>query len=140
MVSSVIDGQTCAGRELILLYHERWEIELTFDEQKTHQTAPRVTKPAHLRSETPLGVMQEVYTLAIGHYVTRSLMAEAAAAEGLDPDRLSFFGCLQVLRTRLPECPAKPLERRAWLGAFLRELSKERTEPRRNRINPRVVR
>src|SRR5260370_8862661 len=105
MVSSVIDGQTCAGRELILLYHERWEVELTFDEQKTHQTAPRATKPAHLRSETPLGVMQEMYALSIGHYATRSLMAEAAEQRGLDPDRLSFLGCLHILRTRLPEGP-----------------------------------
>ena len=34
-----------------------------------------MTKPANLRSETPLGVIQELYALAIGHYVTRALMA-----------------------------------------------------------------
>src|SRR5260370_6800532 len=113
MVSSVIDGQTCAGRELILTYHERWEIELTFDEQKTHQTPPRATKPAHLRSQTPLGVVQEIYALSIGHYVVRSLMSEAAKSEGLDPDRLSFLGSLQVLRTRLPAFPPAPEQTRA---------------------------
>jgi hypothetical protein len=140
LLTTLVDAAAHPGWELILLYHERWEIELTFDEQKTHQTPPRPTKPAHLRSETPLGVIQEVYTLAIGHYVTRSLMAEAAAEERLDPDRLSFLGCLQILKTRLPECPGNTLARREWLEVFLAELAKQQIEPRRNRINPRVVR
>jgi hypothetical protein len=140
LLTTLLDALAHPAHDLILLYHERWEIELTFDEQKTHQTPPRVSKPAHLRSETPLGVIQELYTLALGHYVSRALMAEAAAQQGIDPDRLSFLGCLQVLRTRLPECPGDIQARRAWLEVFLDELAKEHIEPRRNRINPRVVR
>jgi hypothetical protein len=140
LLTTLLDASAHPAGEMINIYHERWEIELTFDEQKTHQTPPRATKPAHLRSETPLGVIQEIYALAIGHYVTRSLMAEAAAEEGLDPDRLSFLGCLQILKTRLPECPADTAARPAWLEVFLAELAKEQIEPRRNRINPRVVR
>ena len=89
----------------MLLYHERWEIELVYDEQKTHQNPWRVTKSADLRSQTPQGVLQELYALSLGHFVVRSVMVEAAAMEGLDPDRLSFVGCLQILRCRLPECP-----------------------------------
>lgn len=65
-----------------------------------------MTKSADLRSETPLGVLQELYSLSLGHFVVRSVMTAAAAVEGLDPDRLSFVGCLQILRCRLPECPA----------------------------------
>lgn len=60
--------------------------------------------------------------------------------KGCDPDRLSFAGCLQILKTRLPECPADEMQRPRWLLALLEELSMEQTEPRRNRINPRVVR
>jgi Insertion element 4 transposase N-terminal/Transposase DDE domain len=140
LLTTLLDAQSHPARELILLYHERWEIELTIDEQKTHQSPWRVTKPAHLRSETPSGVMQEVYALAIGHHVTRTLMAEAAAREGLDPDRLSFVGCLQVLKTRLPELPSRPSRQPGWYQAFLQEMARERTEPRRDRVNPRVVR
>jgi Insertion element 4 transposase N-terminal/Transposase DDE domain len=140
LLTTLLDAQTWPAQELIVLYHERWEIELTFDEQKTHQTPPRPTKPAHLRSETPLGVLQELYALAIAHYATRDLMAGAAAQEGLDPDRLSFVGCLQIVRTRLPECPAEPAAGRRWQETLRGELGKERTEPRRHRINPRVVR
>jgi hypothetical protein len=140
LLTTLLDAEKHPAQELIVLYHERWEIELTFDEQKTHLTPPRPTKPAHLRSETPLGVVQEIYALSIGHYVTRNLMAEAAACSEQDPDRLSFLGCLQILRTRLPECPADEQERARFMTALLTEMAKEQTEPRRNRINPRVVR
>src|SRR5205814_3202 len=113
--------------KLIIMYHERWEIEQTFDEQKTHQNPWRVTKPANLRSETPTGVMQEIYALAIGHYVTRKMMAETAQQKGMDPDRLSFVGCLDIIRTRLGECPADVQQRECWLGWLRQEMSKELT-------------
>jgi Insertion element 4 transposase N-terminal/Transposase DDE domain len=140
LLTTLLDALAHPARELILLYHQRWEIELTFDEQKTHQNPWRVTKPADLRSQTPLGVLQEMYALSIGHYVMRGLMASAAQTEGLDPDRLSFVGCLQVLRTRLPEFPAQVAAQAGWLQALLTEMARERTPPRRNRVNPRVVR
>lgn len=140
LLTTLLDAVAQPARALILLYHERWEIELAFDEQKTHQSPWRVTKPADLRSETPLGVLQEMYALSIGHYVMRGLMARAAQPEGLDPDRLSFVGCLAVLRTRLPEFPAQAAAQAGWLQALLTEMARERTEPRRNRVNPRVVR
>jgi hypothetical protein len=140
LLTTLLDAAAHPARELIVLYHERWEVELTFDEQKTHQNAWQVTKPADVRSQTPLGVVQELYALSIGHHVTRALMATAARREDLDPDRLSFVGCLQVLRTRLAEFPAEDDKRGPWCRALLAELAKERTEPRRNRINPRVVR
>src|SRR3954451_8756534 len=100
------EGPHPAG-ELIILYHERWEHEQVFDEQKTHQDPRRATKPAHLRSETPAGVIQELYALSLGHFVIRSLMCEAAATAGLDPDVLSFTGCFQILKCRLPECQSE---------------------------------
>ena len=140
LLSTLLDAVKYPAAELICLYHERWEIELVYDEQKTHQDPVRPGKAAQLRSETPAGVIQELYALSLGHYLTRAFMAEAAEQEGLDPDRLSFMGCLRVLRTRLPEYLAVPPARRAqWYEALLWEMAQERLEPRRNRINPRVV-
>jgi Insertion element 4 transposase N-terminal/Transposase DDE domain len=140
LITNLFDEETYPARELILLYHERWEEELVFDEQKTHQDPRRATKPAQLRSETPTGVIQEVYALSLGHFVIRSLMFEAAATVGLDPDRLSFTGCFQILKCRLPECDGKTSATfEAWYNGLLWEIQKERTEPRRNRINPRVI-
>jgi hypothetical protein len=140
LITNLLDGELYPAMELILLYHERWEEELVFDEQKTHQDPRRATKPAQLRSETPTGVIQEVYALSLAHFVIRSLMFEAAATVDLDPDRLSFTGCFQILKCRLPECQGKtPAELESWYKGILWEVQRERTEPRRNRINPRVI-
>jgi hypothetical protein len=142
LLTTLLDAEHYPAPELVLLYHERWEIELVYDEQKTHQNPWRVTKSADLRSQTPAGVLQELYALSLGHFVVRSVMAAAAATARLDPDRLSFVGCLQVLRCRLPECPDPASASFAgWYRGLLWEVSRERTDDavRRNRINPRVV-
>lgn len=140
LITNLFDEDLYPAMELILLYHERWEEEQVFDEQKTHQDPRRATKPAQVRSETPAGVIQEIYALSLGHFVIRSLMFEAAATVGLDPDGLSFTGCFQILKCRLPECDGKTAASfEAWYEGLLWELQGERTEPRRNRINPRVI-
>lgn len=142
LITNLFDEDLYPAQDLIMLYHERWEQELVYDEQKTHQDPPRATKPAHLRSETPAGVIQEVYALSLGHFVTRALMFEAAATVGLDTDRLSFTGCFQILKCRLPECDnSTPGRFEEWYQRLLWEMQGERTddEVRRNRINPRVV-
>jgi transposase IS4-like protein/DDE family transposase len=142
LITNLLDEAVYPAEELIILYHERWEQELVYDEQKTHQDPRRATKPAHLRSETPAGVIQEVYALSLGHFVVRSLMFEAATSAGLDPDRLSFLGCFQILKCRLPECHSSTPEAfEGWYRGLLWEMQRERTDDvvRRNRINPRVV-
>jgi hypothetical protein len=140
LITNLFDEQLYPAAELIPLYHERWEEELVFDEQKTHQDPRRASKPANLRSETPAGAIQELYALSLAHFVTRALMFKAAQIENVDSDRLSFTGCLQILQCRLPECRATSVASlEQWYAALLWEMSRERTEPRRNRINPRVT-
>ncbi len=82
LITNLFDEDLDPAKGLIMLYHERWEQELVYDEQKTHHDPRRATKPAHLRSETPAGVIQEMYALSLGHFVTRALMFEAAATAG----------------------------------------------------------
>ncbi len=140
LMTTLLDEQLYPASELIALYHERWEEELTYDEQKTHQDPRRATKPAHLRSETPSGVVQEMYALSLAHFVIRALMFEASASIGLDTDRLSFTGCFQILKCRLPECDTQtPQAFETWYESLLWEMQQEQIEPRRNRINPRVI-
>jgi len=140
LMTTLLDEQQYPASELISLYHERWEIELTYDEQKTHQDPRRATKPAHLRSETPAGVIQELYALSLSHFVIRALMFEAATAIDLDPDRLSFTGCFQILKCRLPECDHRTVASlQDWYEALQWEMQHETIVPRRNRINPRVI-
>jgi hypothetical protein len=140
LMTNLLDAGQYPALELVSGYHERWEEEMVFDEQKTHQDPRRAEKPANLRSQTPEGVFQELYAVSLAHFVVRALMVEAARPVRLDVDRLSFTGCLRILQCRLPECDSRtPRSFEAWYAAVLEELSKERIEPRRNRVNPRVI-
>jgi len=140
LATNLFDHTLFPALELVCYYHERWEEELVFDEQKTHLDPRRPTKPTHLRSQTPEGVKQELYALSLGHFAVRVLMLAAAQQENLDVDQLSFTGCLHILQARLPECDSSTPQRLdQWYQLLLAELSQERLEPRRNRINPRVV-
>jgi hypothetical protein len=74
------------------LYHRRWEIETTFAELKVTQGLE-----GGLRSRTPAGVHFEVGGHVLLYFLTRWLMAAAAAQAGLDPLRLSFQGARDEL-------------------------------------------
>jgi hypothetical protein len=140
LMTNLFDVEEFPAMEMIMEYHERWEIEIAFDEQKTHQDPCRAEKTTNLRSETSDGLKQELFALSLGHFVTRTMMAEAAATSNLDVDRLSFKGCFQILKTRLPECDAATETSFAdWFKAVLWEMSCETIPARRNRINPRVI-
>ena len=134
LLTTLLDEALDPAETLIVLYHERWEEELAIDELKTHQRERPV-----LRSQTPGGVVQELYGLLLGHYVIRVLMQEAAAVNGIDPQRLSFTGALKILRCRLPECPASRRGLRQWYRNLVAEVAEEVLEERRDRINPRVI-
>jgi hypothetical protein len=134
LLTTLLDERLDPAEALIVLYHERWEEELTIDELKTHQRERPV-----LRSQTPGGVVQELYGLLLGHYVVRVLMQEAAARRGIDPHRLSFPATLKILRGRLPECPASERGLRRWYHDLVTEVAEEMLEERRDRINPRVI-
>jgi hypothetical protein len=60
LITNLLDEVIDPAMGMIILYHERWEEELVFDEQETHQDPRRATKPAEVRSETPAGVIQEI--------------------------------------------------------------------------------
>lgn len=140
LMTNLLDAEQFPAEELIMEYHERWEEEIVFDEQKTHQDPCRAEKTTNYRSETTDGLKQEMYALSIGHFVIRALMLQAAKQAKLDVDRLSFKGSFQILKTRLPECDARSeVTFGQWYEALIWEISREKIPPRRNRINPRVI-
>ncbi len=134
LMTTLLDDRQHPAKQLIVLYHERWEEELAFDELKTHQRERLV-----LRSGTPAGVVQEIYGLLLSHFVVRKLMCEAAALKSLAPRELSFVDTLKILRCRLPECPRNPVGLQSWYDNLLDEIAEQQLPPRRNRINPRVI-
>ena len=140
LMTNLFDASVYPAMELILEYHERWEEEIVFDEQKTHQDPCRAEKTTNMRSETSDGLRQELYALSLAHFVTRAMMLQAADTTKTDVDRLSFKGCFQILKTRLPEChPGTETNFTEWFEAVIWEMSCETIPVRRNRINPRVI-
>src|SRR5262249_10984516 len=93
LLTTLLGAEPYPAVELVELYHQRWEEELSIDELKTHQKE----RPT-LRSQTPRGVAQEIEGLMLAHYCVRAVMCEAAGEVGLDPRRLSFVGTLKILR------------------------------------------
>jgi hypothetical protein len=134
LLTTLLDAELDPATALVCLYHERWEEELTIDELKTHQRERPV-----LRSQTPAGVVQEIYGLLLAHFLVRVLMHDAAATQNLDPRRGSFTATLKILRCRLPECPPSARGCQRWYHRLVQEVAEEVLPPRRNRVNPRVI-
>jgi hypothetical protein len=104
LVTTILDHRQAPAPELAALYHERWEIETSLDELKTHLRGAQIV----LRSKTPELVRQEFFGLLMTHYAIRALMHQAALKADEDPDRLSFLHAVRVVQRRLPRYVAIP--------------------------------
>lgn len=98
LFTTLVDPDEAPAEELATAYAQRWEIESTFDELKTHQRGPR----AVLRSKSPQLVLQEIWGHLCCHYAIRTLMWEAADQAGVDADRVSFVAALRIARRSIP--------------------------------------
>jgi hypothetical protein len=104
LITTILDYTLAPAPELAALYHERWEIETSLDELKTHLRGAQIV----LRSKTPELVQQEFYGLLMAHFAVRALMHEAALGTDEDPDRLSFLHAVRVVQRRMPRSVAIP--------------------------------
>jgi len=104
LFTTMLDPDEATAVDLAAAYTQRWEIELAFDELKTHQRGPRTV----LRSKSPDLVLQEIWGHLCCHYAIRSLMAEAATHSGHDPDRVSFLAALRITRQTIAHPGAFP--------------------------------
>lgn len=104
LITTILDPAAAPAKALAALYHERWEIETSLDELKTHLRGAQIV----LRSKTPDLVRQEFYGLLMAHYAVRGLMHEAALRAGEDPDRLSFLHSVHVVQRRMARFVAIP--------------------------------
>jgi hypothetical protein len=104
LITTILDPAQAPAKELAALYHERWEIETSLDELKTHLRGAQIV----LRSKTPELVQQEFWGLLLAHFAIRGLMHEAALKADEDPDRLSFLHSVRVVQRRLARYAAIP--------------------------------
>jgi hypothetical protein len=136
LITTLLNPRLAPAHDLACAYHERWEIELVIDEIDTHQRLVGRT----LRSLTPTGVIQELYSILLAHYAVRVLMHEAALTVDVDVDRLSFVHALEIVRDAMPEFQqVNAAQQRALYERMLRLLAAKQLPARRVRTNPRVI-
>ncbi|MCU0481609.1 MAG: IS4 family transposase [Anaerolineae bacterium] len=136
LITTLLDPMLYPVLDLIELYHERWEIELTIDEIDSHQRYPN--RP--FRSQKPLGVIQEFYAMLLAHYILRVFIHKTARIYQLDPDRLSFTFTLQVVTDAIVYFQLFPTDYHPHFFACLFAWIQQCQYPeRRLRFNPRVV-
>jgi len=137
LLTSLLDSDAYPAAEIIALYHERWELELSFDEVKTH-TLER--EEALLRCKAPERVRQEIWGLALAYNLVRLAMARVARRADVSPTRISYRHAVNFIRV-------------CWLSAHLvspgalprrldglhEELALLILPPRRTRRFPRAV-
>lgn len=143
LLTSLLDPEQYPARELALLYHDRWESELSYDEQKVHLIPLQHGKQKTVfRSKMPDGVRQEVYGMLISYNLVRGLMNEVATTANVDPRHLSFVETLRLidLATVAYQCARTPRARAAVRQRLAHDIAETlNARPRRPRHYPRVV-
>jgi hypothetical protein len=94
LLTTLMDPSHYPAQEVIDLYHARWELEVGFDELKTHM----LERKECLRSLKPEGVYQELWGQLLVYNLVRREMLLAAEAHELPPKRISFRSSLLWIR------------------------------------------
>lgn len=94
LLTSLLDPAQYPAAEVVALYHERWELELGYDELKTEV----LDRAETLRSQRPEAVAQELWGVLLAYNLVRLEMARAAALAAVAPTRISFVAALHLIR------------------------------------------
>ncbi len=100
LLTSLTDPMDYPAQELAALYHERWEIELGYDEIKTHMLERKET----IRSQTVVGVRQELWGILLTYNLVRLEMDKIARQANVPPNRISFVTAMRFIRDEWAWC------------------------------------
>jgi hypothetical protein len=134
LVTTLTDVAAYPSGGLAELYRRRWQAGLCLRSLKV------TLKMDILRGRSPGVVRKEVWAHLLAYDLVRGLMAEAASAEGVRPDELSFAGALHAVNSFLPELRGAVAAAAARLGAaLLAAIGSHRVGNRPDRVGPRAV-
>jgi len=91
LLTSLLDPERYPADEVRALYHERWEIEIGFDEMKTDMLDRLET----IRSKSPAAVAQEMWGVLTAYNLVRLEMERIADELQVAPTRISFVASLR---------------------------------------------
>jgi hypothetical protein len=137
LLTSLLDPIEYPAKEVVALYHDRWEIELGYGEIKTDMLDRLET----IRSRTVKGVEQELWGIFLAYNLVRLEMQRTAAELGVPPLKISFLASLRLVCETWTWCAiaspgAIPTRLRTMRELFTRLVLPDR---RSGRAYPRAV-
>jgi Transposase DDE domain len=137
VVTTLLDPSQASREELAELYRARWNNELDLRSIKITLQMDR------LRCKSPELVRKEIWAHVLAYNLIRTVMAQAAAGEGIAPRSISFKATLQVLEAFRPLLAERAGGRAGRLAAFheqlLRAIAVHRVADRPDRFEPRMT-
>jgi hypothetical protein len=94
LFTTLLDATMYPAQAIVELYHERWELEIGYDELKTHLLERREA----LRSLSPQAIDQEVWGIVLLYNLVRNEMLQLALANEALPKDISFKASLLLMR------------------------------------------
>jgi Transposase DDE domain len=137
VVTTLLDPAQAGKEELASLYRARWNNELDLRSIKV------TLQMDMLRCKAPDLVRKEIWTHVLAYNLIRTVMAQAAAGEGVPPRSISFKATLQVLEAFRPLIADRAHRgaghRAALYGQLLRAIAVHRVADRPDRFEPRMA-
>ena len=93
LLTSLLDAEQFPSKEISAVYHERWELELGYDELKTEL----LDREEAIRSKTREGVEQELWGICLAYNLVRLEMERVAKSAKVEPTRISFVESLRLI-------------------------------------------
>jgi hypothetical protein len=138
VATTLLDPAQASREELASLYRARWNNELDLRSIKV------VLQMDRLRCKTPELVRKEIWAHVLAYNLIRTVMAQAAAREGVEARSISFKATLQVLEAFRPVIAAQVDRGAGHLAALyeelLRAIAVHRVGDRPDRFEPRMTR
>lgn len=100
VLTSLLDASQYPAKETAALYHERWELEMGYDEVKTEMLVSAET----MRSKSPSGVRQEIWGTLLSYNLIRLEMEKIADEAKVEPTRISFVMALRLIQDEWMWC------------------------------------
>jgi hypothetical protein len=96
IVTTLLDPKRYSTEAIVELYLRRWEMELTFRDLKTTMGMEV------LRCKTPTMIEKELRMFIMAYNCVRTLMVEAGVKYQIPPQRISFKGTVDAIRSFHP--------------------------------------
>jgi hypothetical protein len=133
VVTTILDASIDGG-QIGELYEQRWSGEIDIRSLKS------TMQMDVLRCKSPEMIHKEIWAHLLAYNLLRTVMAVAAAEDGIEPRRVSFTGAKQAVTAFAPKLEAaRPEDRPALVDALLTVIAYHRVGDRPGRWEPRAT-